>query len=77
VSSQSTLLEHPVNQPIENLIKRRIGDSKVGYAAEARVHSFRPQPKKKPLEIVTKKVSQEWMLKGPSRLMLEAFEANE
>jgi len=26
---------------------------------------------------VVKKENQEWMLKGPSRLMLEAFEANE
>jgi hypothetical protein len=45
---------------------------------EARVHSFRPVgAKKDEMEYVAKKMSPDWMLKGPSRLMLEVFEVNE
>ncbi len=40
------------------------------------MHSFRPKPVQRQPDLI-KEITQEWMLRGPSRLMLEAFEANE
>jgi hypothetical protein len=68
---------HRAQSDKTQLITTRIGDSKIGYNAQPRVHSFRPQKVIKQPDIEHKEISADWTLKGPSRLMLEAFEANE